>query len=221
METVGKTFAGARTPVGTTVEFHARGRRIEAKVAELHRKNAILAAGEAGRWRVPYSAMRIVKPSPGQRRELHQADRLIQDLMVRQKVYHGLADEWSATFDLAAGRAGICYFREKLICLAVSYCMTAPEEELIDTVLHEVAHALVGAEHNHDRVWKLAAMRIGCTADRCTAVTHTASKWIGRCKCARPILRKRLTREIRRTGRCAVCKTKIVWSTNTEAIGTD
>ena len=23
---------------------------------------------------------------------------------------HGLADEWSATFDLAAGRAGICYF---------------------------------------------------------------------------------------------------------------
>ena len=151
METVGKTFAGARTPVGATVEFHARGRRIEAKVAELHRKNAILAAGEAGRWRVPYNAIRIVKPSPGQRRELNEADRLIQDLMVRQKVYHGLADEWSATFDLAAGRAGICYFRKKLICLAVSYCMTAPEEELIDTVLHEVAHALVGAEHNHDR----------------------------------------------------------------------
>ena len=221
METVGKTFAGARTPVGTTVEFDARGRRIRAKVAELHGKNAILAAGEAGRWRVPYSAMRIVKPSPGQRRELHQADRLIQDLMVRQKVYHGLADEWSATFDLAAGRAAICYFKEKLICLAVSYCMTAPEDELIDTVLHEVAHALVGPQHNHDRVWKLAARRIGCTAERCTAVTHTAGKWIGRCQCARPILRKRLTRSIRTTGRCAVCKTKIVWSTNTEAIGTD
>lgn len=221
METVGKTFAGARTPVGTTVEFDARGRRIRAKVAELHGKNAILAAGEAGRWRVPYSAMRIVKPSPGQRRELHQADRLIQDLMVRQKVYHGLADEWSATFDLAAGRAAICYFKEKLICLAVSYCMTAPEEELIDTVLHEVAHALVGPQHNHDRVWKLAARRIGCTAERCTAVTHTAGKWIGRCQCARPILRKRLTRGMRTTARCPVCRTKIVWSTNTEAIGTD
>ena len=221
METVGKTFAGARTPVGTTVEFDARGRRIRAKVAELHGKNAILAAGEAGRWRVPYSAMRIVKPSPGQRRELHQADRLIQDQMVRQKVYHGLADEWSATFDLAAGRAAICYFKEKLICLAVSYCMTAPEEELIDTVLHEVAHALVGPQHNHDRVWKLAARRIGCTAERCTAVTHTAGKWIGRCQCARPILRKRLTRGMRTTARCPVCRTKIVWSTNTEAIGTD
>ena len=221
METVGKTFAGARTPVGTTVEFDARGRRIRAKVAELHGKNAILAAGEAGRWRVPYSAMRIVKPSPGQRRELHQADRLIQDMMVRQKVYHGLADEWSATFDLAAGRAAICYFKEKLICLAVSYCMTAPEEELIDTVLHEVAHALVGPQHNHDRVWKLAARRIGCTAERCTAVTHTAGKWIGRCQCARPILRKRLTRGMRTTARCPVCRTKIVWSTNTEAIGTD
>ena len=221
METVGKTFAGARTPVGTTVEFDARGRRIRAKVAELHGKNAILAAGEAGRWRVPYSAMRIVKPSPGQRRELHQADRLIQDLMVRQKVYHGLADEWSATFDLAAGRAAICYFKEKLICLAVSYCMTAREEELIDTVLHEVAHALVGPQHNHDRVWKLAARRIGCTAERCTAVTHTAGKWIGRCQCARPILRKRLTRGMRTTARCPVCRTKIVWSTNTEAIGTD
>ena len=67
---------------------------------------------------------------------------------------------------------GIPNFREKLICLAVSYCMTAPEEELIDTVLHEVAHALVGPEHNHDRVWKLAAMRIGCTADRVTAAAR-------------------------------------------------
>ena len=35
-----------------------------------------------------------------------------------------------------------------------------------NTVLHEIAHAIVGAEHHHDRVWRDCAQRIGCTGDR-------------------------------------------------------
>ena len=35
-----------------------------------------------------------------------------------------------------------------------------------DTVLHEIAHAIVGNNHYHDRVWRDCAQRIGCTGSR-------------------------------------------------------
>jgi len=42
-----------------------------------------------------------------------------------------------------------------------------------NTVLHEIAHAIVGNEHYHDRVWKECAQRIGCTGDRlATGINH-------------------------------------------------
>lgn len=35
-----------------------------------------------------------------------------------------------------------------------------------DTVLHEIAHAIVGNKHHHDKVWRDCAQRIGCTGSR-------------------------------------------------------
>jgi predicted SprT family Zn-dependent metalloprotease len=39
-------------------------------------------------------------------------------------------------------------------------------DKIKDTVLHEIAHAIVGGEHGHDRVWKDCAQRIGSTGSR-------------------------------------------------------
>ena len=36
-----------------------------------------------------------------------------------------------------------------------------------NTLLHEIAHALAGHEHNHDEVWKATARSIGCDGCRC------------------------------------------------------
>lgn len=42
-----------------------------------------------------------------------------------------------------------------------------------DTVLHEIAHAIVGNKHHHDRVWKDCAQRIGCSGSRlATEINH-------------------------------------------------
>lgn len=35
-----------------------------------------------------------------------------------------------------------------------------------NTILHEIAHAIVGASHHHDKVWKDCAQRIGCDGSR-------------------------------------------------------
>lgn len=37
------------------------------------------------------------------------------------------------------------------------------EEDIKDTVLHEIAHAIVGGKHHHDCVWKACCNKIGCS----------------------------------------------------------
>ena len=44
----------------------------------------------------------------------------------------------------------------------------ACDEEVKNTLLHEIAHALVGPGHRHNRVWRQKAREIGCDAK----VTH-------------------------------------------------
>lgn len=35
-------------------------------------------------------------------------------------------------------------------------------EDIKDTVLHEIAHAIVGGKHHHNNVWKACCNKIGC-----------------------------------------------------------
>ena len=216
--TVGPDFAGARTPVGTLVRFSTRKTTFQGRVMELRERTARVGAGPGGRWRVPYERLEVVSPAPGQKRTLEEADKLIQSLMARHLATGGLPPGWRARFDLAAVRAGVCKYLEQLICLPVSYAMTADRHELVDTVLHEIAHAIVGPGHNHDATWKRTAQRIGCTAERCTEVIHTAPAWIGTCNCRKPTYRKRLSR-VARAGRCIECRAPYKWRRNTTGEG--
>ena len=73
-------------------------------------------------------------------------------------------------------RAGICRYTTRTIALSVSYVLQAHWNDIRDTLLHEVAHAIVGPGHAHDAVWQTAARRIGCTAKRCSTVTHSRKR---------------------------------------------
>ena len=45
--------------------------------------------------------------------------------------------------------------------LSVSFVLRATWSDIRDTLLHEIAHAIVGPGHGHDAVWQTAARRIG------------------------------------------------------------
>jgi predicted SprT family Zn-dependent metalloprotease len=95
---------------------------------------------------------------------------------------HGLTG-WQVEFDSAKRRAGVCRFDRRVIGLSAPLTRLHHEAEVRDTVLHEIAHALVGPQHGHDAVWKLTARRLGSTATRCVdseAPTVTGS-WVGVC----------------------------------------
>ena len=67
------------------------------------------------------------------------------------------ATRWRFRFESARSRAGVCRQNTRIIALSVSYVLRAPWDDIRDTLLHEIAHAIVGPGHGHDAAWQTAA----------------------------------------------------------------
>lgn len=75
---------------------------------------------------------------------------------------------WRFEINSRMGRClGKCLYGQKLIRIAEHYARANSEEEVMDTLLHEIAHALEPG-HGHDSVWKACAMRLGCAPLACS-----------------------------------------------------
>ena len=94
---------------------------------------------------------------------------------------NGLYD-WKLDLDHAKVRAGVCFFREKKISFSRNFIKNSNESEIYDTILHEIAHALVGPKHGHGIVWKKMAKKLGCSAKRCHTLEFSDYKWIRYCE---------------------------------------
>lgn len=95
---------------------------------------------------------------------------------------HGL-EHWNVTTDRAKTRAGVCRFAARTISLSAPLTRLHDEAEVRDTILHEIAHALVGPSHGHDQVWRAKAMAIGCSGERTvsTEAPSVEGPWRGEC----------------------------------------
>ena len=65
---------------------------------------------------------------------------------------------WRFSFDRAKRRAGCCRYSKKEITLAKAYAEQEEFKEIKNTILHEIAHALVGPKHGHNEIWKKKAL---------------------------------------------------------------
>ena len=87
---------------------------------------------------------------------------------------HGLLDKgWSFQFDNARRRFGCCNYTYRRITLSKHLVDLNSETRVQNTILHEIAHALVGHGHGHDNVWKRKALEIGCDGNRCYTEKNT------------------------------------------------
>lgn len=81
---------------------------------------------------------------------------------------HGLSQRgWIIQFDHAKRRFGQCRYRSRVISLSRPLTDANDFERVKDTILHEIAHALVGPGHGHDSVWKRKCVEIGAKPERC------------------------------------------------------
>ena len=198
------------------MRFTVRSQTITGVVAELQAARAVVLAGADGRWQVPYRHLKVVERVPERECTLADVEALARLLLARHQAQSGLGTRWTFGFDLSTTRAGVCRYGETRIDLSVSYCLRATRADIENTLLHEIAHAIVGSRHGHDAVWQAKARQIGCTAERCHHVTHTVARWVGTCGCRRRWFRQRLNRRLRHGAICKACSRTIEWRWNTD-----
>lgn len=85
-------------------------------------------------------------------------------LLVAARVYR-----WSTKIDARPKRRlGQCrYHRREIGISAWLVASAAPWSEVVDTIRHEVAHAVTGPGHHHDAHWKKIAAELGARPERC------------------------------------------------------
>ena len=150
--------------------------------------------------------------------QLDQARTLATTLLAR----HGLPG-WRVVFDNAKTRAGVCRFDRHEIGLSRVLTRLHTDDEVRDTVLHEIAHALVGAGHGHDAVWRAQARAIGCSGLRCVSETaaRAPAPWRGSCPAGHQVSRYRQPVRVQTCGRCSSSfdpAALITWTLNGRAV---
>jgi len=135
---------------------------------------------------------------------------------------HGLlAAGWKFDFSRGKKTLGLCSYSNRTIFLSRHFAeINSWDPEMKDTVLHEIAHALVGHKHGHDWFWKMKCREIGANPNRLATgeglvapKRNPEKKYKATCSCGKVY-------KIQRKGkyfnfyRCRACKEKLVFVPN-------
>lgn len=116
-----------------------------------------------------------------------------------------LDETWTFAFDNAKRRAGLCNFTRRQISVSRYLAARHDDDEVHQTLLHEVAHAMAGPDAGHGPGWRRIARRIGYVG----GTTHhgeTATElapWVGTCPNGHTVYRHRRPRGVSSCSQCA------------------
>lgn len=200
--------------VDDRVRFRHRERTVTGRIARLNPRRALVVCDNQDEYQVPYELLArenaptsAVDSAPDDSALLAAIEEQAAALLHR----HGLAN-WRFTFDDATRRAGSCQYGRRTITLSRHLARNAPAEEILDTLLHEIAHALVGPKHHHDAVWRARAVAIGGSGQRCHDLRFAPPRYIVQCRngCWSGTAERR-----RRNVVCSNCRGEIQYQTFT------
>ena len=140
---------------------------------------------------------------------LYEAKNLTESAMRAYGLGH-----WSFEWLRSNATFGRCYHGRQVIALSRPLVELNNETKVGLVIIHEIAHALVGAGHGHDAVWRRQCLSMGGDGRRChdevTATARPPHKWIGTCpQCGWQLGRDRLTQQRRTNTICTPCARKI------------
>jgi predicted SprT family Zn-dependent metalloprotease len=95
--------------------------------------------------------------------DLNQAEGMTRELMND----HGL-EGWTFAWDYHKSRYGSTNSARRIITLSKPLTYHRELMHVRNTILHEIAHAIVGVQHGHNIIWKTMAQRIGADGKRCS-----------------------------------------------------
>ena len=89
----------------------------------------------------------------------------------------GVSEEWRLRF---SGRMrstlAMCRLGCKEIQLNSRYAAVAPEEQLVNTIRHELAHVLAGPMAGHGHKWALCCAWLNCSGERCSSISEEVQR---------------------------------------------
>jgi len=132
----------------------------------------------------------------------------IHDYACQLMAKHNLHYPWVFKLDRAKRRAGRCTHYKKVISLSYHHVILNNDEEITDTILHEIAHALAGPGVHHGPKWKAIARQIGARPERCydaDKVTMPKGKYEATCPTCKKTFHKHRRPKAGRIRYCAKC----------------
>jgi hypothetical protein len=106
---------------------------------------------------------------------------------------HKLTD-WTFAFSTGRKRLGYCSYRRRRITVSKLHVLMDSMASAMDTLNHEVAHALVGPGHGHGSEWAAKAVELGAEPKACSR-TAVPLRWRAVCgACSRVYVRNRKLR---------------------------
>jgi predicted SprT family Zn-dependent metalloprotease len=198
---------------GDRVQFPVRGAVVNGVVVLVNPTRGHVVADDGREYRVPYSVLQHTEPAVASHTlRTPEALAAIAHMARALLATHHL-QQWSFQFDNGTKRAGCCQYATHVISLSYEFAKRAPDGEITDTLLHEIAHALVGKDHQHDDMWRAKALEIGCSGRRCHDLQFTPPRYIVTCERHCWVA----TAERRKRGvMCKRCRGKVVYETYTE-----
>lgn len=132
-----------------------------------------------------------------------QTEQRIVDTTNQLLEENGMHD-WKIRFSKAYRRLGSCSYKTKTIRISYIYAAALTWDEIHDTILHEVAHAIAGSAARHGIAWKRVAYRLGL--ENPASTTHTSAKiqrpWNGVCPNGHTTSRVQVPRRVNSCGKC-------------------
>ncbi len=119
--------------------------------------------------------------------DIQEAKLMGQELIIKHNLF-----AWEFKLDDAKTRFGLCNHTKKTISVSKYLAVLNDEREIRDTILHEIAHALVGVRNGHNMKWKLKCVEIGCKPNRTYSRTiiNPPKKWTSYCDtCGKEVAR--------------------------------
>lgn len=113
--------------------------------------------------------------------------------------HHELKD-WRVSLNRSKGNFGTCYYTYKEIQLSIFLIPVITDEAILDTINHEIAHALTPG-HHHDNIWKQKFIELGGSGRSTGNCEHYKDGADGRQAYKESVAKYTLT--------CPVCDAKI------------
>jgi predicted SprT family Zn-dependent metalloprotease len=106
---------------------------------------------------------------------------------------------WRYKFVNSTTATGMTFHGEEKIGLSKNFIHSekTTKEEIVNVILHEIAHAIVGAQEKHNEVWLSKALEIGCDG-KVKSKDFNEYKYVFRCKKGCEIRRMRMTKKLQK-----------------------